>query len=342
MKKFGLALMLMAMLAVPMLACGFPLPAGNSTQPMLQAVCASGETTDTCEARQTAYAQMASLQSATIPDFSLELVMDDGTTQSVMRMTGSYEYIVTGDPTGLGASIHAVLDEAVISDDTGTQDYSGLEFILIGDQAYSTDDGGATWTVETLGLEGEEALGLGVMLGLNSATGTSLDLFSDPTIFSVSTGAGETYKDQNMLVQTMTVDLAAMLMNPDALNEMMSMGMESGSDFGLDEESLGMDPAEAVMFAAMLMPFLEGTEFSTTLWIGETDGFIHYVEDNYVFVMDSSAMDPTAAPLSIEYTLTGHITNHNATPDIVAPEGATEGSSGLFGGTNLGDSLFGE
>ncbi|MBN1964981.1 MAG: hypothetical protein JW910_10055, partial [Anaerolineae bacterium] len=76
MRKWALFLTIAAMLAAPMLACGFPLPAGTTMMRVSKAVCAEGEAPESCQARQDAYQLMGKLQSAAIPDLEMALVAD--------------------------------------------------------------------------------------------------------------------------------------------------------------------------------------------------------------------------------------------------------------------------
>ena len=343
MKKWGLGLMLLAMLATPMLACGFPLPAGNSTMAVSKAVCAEGESADTCQERQDAYQMMSKLQSVKVSEMEMALYVFSEDESTEVSLEGNYEYVVSDDDAGLGADIHATITEGEMMSPDGDESLTGVEFILIGDKGYTTRDGGETWIMEDLD---ESAMtGLGLILGLAGVEGASLDLYSDPTIFTVTAGEDVDLDGQAMHVHTMEVDLTSLLMNGDALGSLMEAGSEVGGDeLGTDE--LG-DPEEMAMMAAMMIPFLAGTEFSTTLYIGADDGLIHFVEHNYVFKMDLSAMDPETGAMEMSYSLSGYLTDHNGEFSIVAPEGATEGSGGLLGSdllgdSGLGDSLFGE
>jgi hypothetical protein len=121
---------------------------------------------------------------------------------------------------------------------------------------------------------------------------------------------------------------------------------------GVDPSELG-DPAQLAMLAPMLMPAFEGTVFSTTLYIGADDGYIHRIEDSYVFTLDSSKIafgaDSGEAPtvMTMIYELSGNLAEFNAPLAIAAPENAQEGTGvlgdegSLFGGSGLGDNLFG-
>lgn len=345
MKKWGLALMLVAIMATPMLACGFPLPAGTEMMAVSKAVCADGEAPETCQARQDAYQMMSKLQSAAVENLQVYMFFDDGESPTEVTMTGSYEYVVVEDSTGLGANVHAVLQSGELTAEGSSDSLSGMEFIIVGNQGYTTEDGGETWVYEEL--TSDALLGLGLLLGLGGPTGTGLDLFADPSIFSVTATEGEAMMGQAMQVQTLTVDLTAMMSNADVLAALMEQGSAAGGEeLGISADELG-DPAEFAMMAGMLLPFLAGSEFSTTIYIGADDGYIHRVEDNYVFTMDLSAFDPESAPVNMTYTLSGDITQHNGDIVITAPEGATEGpgflseEGGLFGGSGLGGSLFG-
>lgn len=346
MKKWGSALMLLAMLAAPMLACGFPLPAGTATMAVSKAVCAEGEAAESCRARQDAYQLMNKLQSAAVEDMSMHLYVDDGAEVTEATITGSYDYVLTESSEGLGANVHVRLDEGQMTSADGTEALSGVEFIIVGNKAYTSKDGGSTWVIEDL--DAQAMLGVNVLLGLGGPTGTAVDLFSDPAIFSVAPGPATSEAGQTMQVQTLTLDLGKLLGSADALTALMQAGAAAGgAELGLTQEDLGLDPAQVAAMSAMLLPMFTGSSFSTTLYIGADDGYIHRIEDNYVLTMDMTAFDATSKPLKMTYELSGNITRHNEPLLISEPQGAVEGAGllteegGLFGSGGLGSSIFG-
>jgi hypothetical protein len=344
MKKWGLGLMLVAMLATPMLACGFPLPAGTSMMAVTKTVCADGESADSCQLRQDAYQMMAKLNSVVVEDLNMNLTINEGEDITEMQMTGMYEYVVNEAEEGLGANLHAKIEEGAMVSPEETESLSGAEFIIVDNRGYTSRDGGETWTVEEL--DADALQGVGMLLGIAGVEGASLDLFSDPAIFTVTALDDVEIDGQMMKVQKLEVNLQSLLMDADALGALLESGSQVGGD-AVSTDELG-DPAEIAMMSAMLIPFLTGTEFSSTLYIGADDGLVHKVEQNYVFKMDLSAFDPETPPMEMSYVLSGLITNHNSDIVIEAPEGAVEGEGllgggGLFGGeSDLGSSLFGQ
>jgi hypothetical protein len=350
MKKWGLALMLLAMLAAPALACGFPLPAGTSMMAVSKAVCANGEAADSCQLRRDAFQMMGKLQSAAISDMTGDLYIDDGTSVTALNATGSYEYQVAESEVGLGANVRASLVTGQLTSDTGEQSLGGTEFVVVENKGYTSVDGGQTWTYEEL--DDSAILGLGFLLGLSGTTGAGMDLYSDPAIFTVTAGPDVQMDGQTMHVQTLTFDLEALLSNADAITAMMTQSAGAMDQIGLDPSELG-DPAQLAMLAAFLLPAFEGTEVSTTLYIGADDGYIHRIEENSVLKMDSSAMafgstDEEPTVLTMSYQLSGNLAQFNTLMAIAAPANAVEGAGllseegGLFGGSGLGDSLFGQ
>ncbi|GIV81308.1 MAG: hypothetical protein KatS3mg051_0662 [Anaerolineae bacterium] len=177
------ALLVTAMIALSVLACGFPLPAGTTTMAVTKAICAQDEPAASCQTRQDAYQLMSQLQSAAVEDLNMTLHIDDGSSVTSMTLTGYYEYVVTGERGGLGANVHATLVSAQMTDESGTESLDGVEFIVVGNKAY-TKKPGQDWVYEEL--DQNALLGLGLILGLSGPTGSGLDLFSDPTIFTVS------------------------------------------------------------------------------------------------------------------------------------------------------------
>jgi hypothetical protein len=341
MKKWSSLLLIVVLLALPALACGFPLPAGTTMMSISKAVCADGETSDSCQARQDAYQLMGKLQSAVIPDLEMSMVVDQSNTKTNIQIKGSFEYALTDSTDGLGANIHAVITEGDMDNAGSPTPLSGLEFIVIGTTGYTSADGGKTWSSSEL--DSNTLLGLGLMLGLAGPAGTSLDLFADPGIFAVTTGEDTTDDGQPVQVQTLTVDLPKLLSNVPALTSMLEEGFALGENLeipGLSQDALsGMTLEQFAGMAAMLAPYLEGTAASTTLHIGSKDGYVHYIQDNYALVLDLTSTDPNAGVISMTYDLSGHITRHNEPVEISAPANATEGESPFGGG--LGSSLFG-
>ena len=347
-RNLMLGMMILAMLAAPMLACGFPLPAGTAMLAVSKAVCAEGEAADSCQVRQDAYQLMSKLQSVAIEDLSMTVHIDDGESVTSMTLSGAYEYVVTGDEAGLGANVHALLTDAEVTDSSGTESLDGVEFIVFGDKAY-TKKPGETWVYEELD---ENALaGLGLILGLGGPAGAGLDLFSDPAIFSVSIASGPAVDGQATQAQTLALNLSALLSNAQALNSVMTQGFGAGGDLlGMTQEDLGMDAAQLAMMSSLFLPMFEGSSFTTTVYIGAEDGYIYRIEDNYVFAMDSTALGALAEgepqKMTMRYELSGNLVRHNRPVTITAPEGATEGEGllgeegGLLGG-GLGSGLLG-
>jgi hypothetical protein len=348
MRKWGMVFMILALLGAPILACGFPLPAGTAMLAVGKAVCAEEEAVATCQARQDAYQAMSKLHSAAIQDLTMALYIDDGTQVTSANLTGSYEYVVTGEDTGLGANIHAVVTDGQVESGDGSapQVLTGMEFIIYGDKAYSSTDGGQTWGYEEL--DSSALSGIGMLLGLGGARGAALNLFSDPTVFKVTVDANAPIDGQVMDVQTLTLDLSALLAKPDVMTGLLQQGTTAGGDIlNLSPEDLqALDPQQIALMSVFLLPLLEGTELSTTLYIGQDDGYIHRVEDNYVLMMDLSKIDAQSKPMKMSYVLSGTITQHNATLVINEPQNATPGQGifgqgGVFGGSGLGSSIFG-
>lgn len=337
-KKWALTVMLLAMLAAPMLACGFPLPAGTSMMAVSKAVCAEGETAESCQLRQDAYQLMGKVSAASVNDLAVDLYIDDGTVVTSAVVNGTFDYVVSESSEYLGANVRVLLEDAVVEAEGDVDDLSDTEFLVIDDMGYTRQPGESEWIEEEL--DPTALLGLSFLLGLSGTQGASLDLFNAPGVFTVTEGAPETLDGQQMIVQTLAVDMGALLGNPEALmalfNDAAGMGLES---MGLDMNDLG-DPNQIIPVAPMLAPFLEGTQVTATLWIGADDGLIHRIDEYYELQLDLSATDPTMNPMTMRYALSGTITNHNADLMIARPNDVIEGEGGLLGG-GLSGGLFG-
>jgi len=349
MKKWMLGVMVLAMLAAPMLACGFPLPAGTEMMKVSKAVCAETEAAATCQERQDAYQLMGKLQSATIPDFEMKMVVDVEGENTEISASGSVEYMLVDSNEGLGANIHAVITDGVVGGADGTTPLGNIEFIVVGNKAYTSEDGGETWTYEEL--DEMTFFGLSLLLGLGGPTGAGLDLYADPAIFTVTEAGEEELNGQTMHVQTLSLDLLKLMTASETLSTLMADTFGAITPLGVGEESLGMTSEEFVGLLAIpgvaeeMMKSLEGSEASTTIYIGADDGYIHFVAEKFVVNM---VTDPGQPPLVMSYELTGHITEHNAPLTIAEPTSAEQGAGlfgeggDLFGGGGLGDSLFGQ
>jgi hypothetical protein len=341
-----LIIMVAALLVMPALACGFPFPAGSSMVAVSKAVCAEDEAAASCQQRQDAYQMMSKLQSAQVVDMTVSVLVDDGESLTEMSAEGMFEYAVTGSAQGLGADIHATLTGGTINTDGAEQSLEDVEFIVVGGTGYTYADG--AWTYEEL--DQNTLLGLGMLLGLTGPTGVGFDLFNAPGIFTVTADPDADVNGERMHVQTLTLDLEALLTDAEALTALLDASAEGTAELGLDMSELG-NPADIAMIAMMLLPAFEGSEFSLTIYIGADDGYIHRIEESYIFMMDTGAIpfadDADAARMAMTYSLVGTITAHNEPLMITAPEDAQEGEgllddSGLFGsGGGLGDSLFG-
>ncbi|MEW6581092.1 MAG: hypothetical protein AB1435_18125, partial [Chloroflexota bacterium] len=238
--------------------------------------------------------------------------------------------------------------DAEMSDASGAESLDGAEFIVFGDKAY-TKKPGEDWVYEEL--DENALLGLGMILGLSGPTGAGLDLFSDPAIFSVSIADGPAVGGQATQAQTLTLNLGALLSNAEVLDSVMTQGFGAGGEaLGMTQEDLGVDAAQLAMMSMLFLPMFEGSSFTTTVYIGAEDGYIHRIEDNYVFVMDTAALGALAEgepqKMIMRYELSGNLVRHNQPVTITAPEGAAEGEGllggegGLLGG-GLGSGLLG-
>jgi len=342
MKKWGLGLMLVAILGLPALACGFPLPVSLSEDASTTStvVCATGEAADSCQMRQNAYALMAELKSGSVQDMVVDFNYSAEGDEGKMHFTGAYDFVANPGSAGLGIDVSAVIGEGTFTDASGTEDISGAQFIIVNGVGYSKEAGDDEWKQEDLTSDSDTVMGLGLVLGLG---GMEISLFTEPSAFTVEVLPSVSINGQNMIVQKLTANINSLMMSPDALTGLMQSG-SSATGGALSEEALAMSSEDMAMFAPMLAGFMGGSSFVTTIYIGENDGLIHRVEDEYIFNMDMTARDPTAGAINMSYILSGNIVNHNAVAAIVAPDNAVESTGGLLGelgGGGLGESLFG-
>lgn len=336
MKKAVLFFLILALVALPALACGFPLPGGTAMMRVSKAECAQGESTESCQVRQDAYQLMGKLQSARIPDLNVEILSTIEGSEGRIAVQGSMEYVVNSESEGLGADVHVWIEEGEVNVTSSSPiSLNNTELLIIGTTMYTSQDGGQTW--ESSDLPEDQAKFFSVLLGVGGQMGAGLDVYIDPTTFAVTEGADQTIDGQAMTVQTIDLDINALLGTSETLIELMTQTFDvGGAAFGLTEETLGMTIEDFASQAAMLRPLMQDTAVSTLLYIGQEDGYIHYVEESYRF---SLAVDTTQS-MTASYTLSGHIEEPNGDFIIQAPANATESQGGGLGG-GLGDSLFG-
>jgi hypothetical protein len=334
MKKWGIIGVVVILLAAPMLACGFPLPAGTEMMAVSKAICADGETSDSCQVRQDAYQLMGKVQTAKVPDLHMSMNMNTGTEVIQAEITGSFDYVLAETNEGLGAQLHITVDEGQINNAGEMTDLTGVQLILLGDTAYTSADNGDTWSMQTL--DQNTRAGISMIAGLAGPEGAALDFFAEPTTFGVTLGEDVEDNGQMMSVQTMSIDLPNLMASPETLTSLIQdLGVLTGSA-GLDlESSMGMPVEEIAPLAGMLLPFLAGSEFSTTVYIGQEDGYIHYIEDKAILNMDMTSVDPNQAKIEFSYVLSGHITEHNAPLVINEPANVTQGAGSIFGDSGL-------
>jgi hypothetical protein len=347
MTRWAVLGMLTVLLALPMLACGFPLPAGTEMMQLSEAACAEGETLDSCQMRQDAYQLMGKLRSAVVPDLNMRMFLRGGDQRTEIAARGSFEYLVLPSRQGMGANLSAVLEEAWIADMTATDTVENVLIRTVGDRIYASEDDGATWHYQSL--KSEDLLSLSILLGLVHTTGISLDLFSEPELFSVTSGGTTSIDGQTMHVQTLTFDLPGLLTYPDLIDTLVTTNYDALAvllEYGGSEWE-DMSPEDLSLMLGIVLLLIEDSDLRTTLYIGADDGYIHYFEERLEFLLVDES-DPAAGTATFEYTLSGHVTQHNAALVVEAPPGAILGGgffgSDFFGGGGpaLGDTLFGE
>ena len=347
MVRWGVVVLLAILLALPVLACGFPLPAGNEMMKLSEAVCAQDETPDTCLIRQDAYQLMGKLRSAVIPDLNMRLHFRAPDQRFELATRGSFEYLVLPSQQGMGANLSVRLEEARVADLISTDTVENVQLRTVDDRIYASEDGGTTWHYEPL--DSPYLLTLSILLGLVHPTGSSLDLFSEPELFSVTSGGTTSIDGQVMHVQTLTFDVPGLLAHPDLIDALVANSYEpllvlleyGGSD--MQDSS----PEDLSLMLGMVLLLVEDSDLRTTLYIGADDGYIHYFEERLEFMMVTES-DAAAGTATFDYELSGHITQHNAALVVEAPPDAILGG-GFFGsdffgsgGPALGDTLFGE
>jgi len=303
MKRFFALFAIVMLLAAPLSA--FAQDGGNPA--------CTGLSEDDCQFLLAAQANVTTANSFAIPSMSLNFNLNDGTTETVLSVTGGGHVMLPDSGKFL---VHLVLSDIVIQPSDQPVP-SNLEVLVIDNMGYVNYEG--EWYGEELSQEDQEglqeALGMVDSLSATSSLGeTGIDLTG-----VLTTTRGEDVEAMGMTMTAFKTDinittlLTAVLSSP-LLGELLG---ESGADMGLGE----LSPEDMQMMGMMFAPMLTGTTISIENWFGAEDQLLHKLVLDLVINIDLSMFGGAeAAPITGAVSLDIDLDQVNETFDVPAPE----------------------
>ena len=327
MKKPRTWLLALVSLSLGVLACGFPLPlVEEALDRWAGPACGVAESAKSCAARQDAYRALVTEDAVSVRDVEMHLYTDQGGGGSDVSLLGEYDYALLETANGTVPGLHGWLHDLSGSLLPNLEDQSGIEVILIGTEGYSLPAGATSWVKENL--EDSALLGMGLLFGIPAFLGELPDVYAADGAFTVEAYETQDASGQAVLVQTLALDLEALLNDPALLTLLAEPVAPLLAGHGIE------DPTELIAVAPVLRPYLEGSELQTRLSIGQADGLLHAFEQTARLAFDLSATDPEALPIELRYTISGVFQYGAAVAPIVAPATYVEGDGGLLDGMN--------
>lgn len=319
-------LLALVMLSGAVLACGLPLPSALVTGGIVIPACAAGEEVETCALRQGAFERLAATEALAVESFSTELFMDNAGELMQLVSTGRYTYAVSDDPAGFGANVHVWIDSVTVEEDGVIESFSDLQIILIGAEAYWSEDGGATWTHETLTGDEDTQLGVAAFIGLLAPLTGEIDLFANPDAFVVQVGKADGGIQRHML----TVNFDALISDADSVLALLaeSMAVDENLGIGLGIEDLG-EPAQVAAMAPMLVEML-GMELAYSARIGIDAASGQMVSFGETFGLDMSVAENEG--MRAHWVMDATLGSYDDVAPVEAPAEYSEGDMGdIFG-----------
>lgn len=308
----------LVMLAGAMLACGLPLPTALLTD-MPIPPCAADEPADTCALRQSALENLAGVQALSVESFDISLDMDNEGEVMVLNSSGRYSYTLNPESAAFGADIHLWVETLTLEQEGETEAFDSLEIIIIGEDAYYSEDGGATWKHDMLELETNLQLGLSMFLGLLSPLTGEMNLFASPDAFTVQIGKAA----DGVQEQTLTVDFESLV--GDSASVMTLLEQAAASDeklgMGLGLDDLG-EPEEVAMMAGMILGLVDTLGYEVHYRIDPASSeLVGYAE---TFALEL-AFDAESG-MQVQWELDATLGAFDTVEPVVAPAEYTEGN----------------
>lgn len=322
-------LLALVMLAGAVLACGMPLPSALLTGGITIPACAEGEPEATCDLRQAAFAELAATEMLSVESFSVELMMDNNRDQMYVTSTGRYTYALSEENSVFGANIHLWIDSMTLLESGETDTFENLEIILMGTDAYFSEDGGATWYHDTLDLDQDTQLGLSIFLGLLAPISGEINLFSVPNAFAVQVGKA----DGGIQQQVLTVDFAALASDAESMVVLLEQAVAADQNLGMGMgiEELG-ELEEVALMAPMILSMLGDVSYTTRLGIDATSGLLVTYGENLTLDMEFGENDT----MQVTWLLDSTLGSYGDVPPVEAPAVFQEGSLDDIIGSPLG------
>lgn len=315
MKRVGGLLTLIMIAALLVTVPGAVLAQGG-----LDPVC-TGLTDADCQLLTGSTAAMEGVQAFSIPNFSIDFVLNSVDGETTFNAAGSGHVMV---PEGIqemttpeGLLLHLALDTVDYS--TPTDSNAGTGQILIRDNMLYVLYDGEWYGGELEADEGaaEESLQAADIEDLADLQQQLADLDIDMTgVVTSVRGADTDAMGQTIANFTTTVDITnlfmAVLQSP-AVGE--AMGMTGGAE---GEEAMTAEDMQ--MVSAMLAPMFQGTTISFTQGIGTEDSLLHSFALDVVLNADLSMFDPEVGAVAGTLNVSADLDEFNGVFDIPAPE----------------------
>lgn len=328
MKQSLRGMLALVMLAGAVLACGLPLPSALLTALPIPP-CAEDEPADTCALRQSSLEALAEVQALNVESFDIALDMDNAGEVMKMVSSGRYTYVLNPDTALFGADLHLWLDSLTLEEAGEVQVFEELEIIIMGSEAYYSEDGGATWARDSLDVDNETQLGLSLFLGLLSPISGDLNLFASPAAFSVRVGKGT----DGVQEQTLTANFEGLVSDSDAMVTLLEQAAASDEKLGMGMgiADLGA-PEEVLPMAGMVLSLVDTLSYEVQYRFDPaSDTLVGYAE---TFALNL-ALDAESA-IDVLWEMDATLGGFDAVDAIVAPENFTEGDLDDIIGSPLG------
>ncbi len=315
----------LVMLSGAALACGLPLPSALLTGGVTIPACAVNEPAETCALRQGAFEQLAAVETLAVESFSTELFMDNAGELMQLVSTGRYTYAVSADPAGFGADVHLWIDSATIDEAGVIETVDDVQLILIGEDAYWSEDGGATWTHGIL-TDDNTRIGLAAFIGLLAPLSGEINLLASPEAVVVQVGKADGGIQRHML----TLDIEALFSNAEAVLTLLegATAVDERLGVGLGVDQLGELEQVAAM-APMLVEML-GADLAYSTRIGIDTASGQLVSFGETFMLDMSVAENEG--MRVNWVVDATLGSFDDVPPVEAPTDYIEGDFGdMFG-----------
>ncbi|MBN2472900.1 MAG: hypothetical protein JXN59_19415 [Anaerolineae bacterium] len=322
-------ILVLVMLSGAVLACGMPLPSALLPGGIAAPVCAADEAAETCALRQAAFEALAAAEALAVESFAVDLFMDNARELMQLSSSGRYNYVVSDVPEGFGADIHLWIDSLTLQEEGELKTFTGMEIIMIGMDAYWSEDGGATWSHETLAGDPSTQLGLATFLGLLAPISGEINLLANPDTFVVQVGKADGGIQRHML----TLNVDALVSNAESMTGLLeqTVAADESLGIGLGITDLG-EIGEVAAMAPMILSMMNG-DLAYSTRIGLDPAAEQVVSYGETFLLDMTLSETDS--MQVNWVLDATLGRYDDVPPVVAPAEYSEGSMDDFLGSPL-------